>query len=97
MVLTNVAKAVEVAQELLRSADAPVNTVPSSEVKVTAGEHTTGLAAELEKGKCRIAELESFVTINFGRHKEHSEEVKQHHTEEVIILKGTSTEKVNSD
>lgn len=60
----NVAEAVELTQELLRSGGVPVNTVPSSEIPVTAGGDTTGFAAELDNAKGRIAELESVETTN---------------------------------
>lgn len=45
---TNFAEAVEFAQELIQSLDAPVNAIQSSEVSVTPGEDATALTAELE-------------------------------------------------
>lgn len=63
--LTNVAEAVESAQKTLRSADAPVYTVPSLEIPVTAAGDTTKLAAELDKAKVRIAQLESVEITTF--------------------------------
>lgn len=50
-------------------ADVPVNTVLSSEVPVTAGEDTTGLAAELGKAKSCVAELEFVETISVCRYE----------------------------
>lgn len=61
--------AVELAQEVLGSADAPVNTIPSLEVRVTAGGDTTRLAPELDNAKARIAELESVKNTTVRQHK----------------------------
>lgn len=65
---TNVAEAVDQTQKLLRSVDAFVNTVLSSEVAVTAGRYTTESAAELDMAKARFAELESLETITVHLH-----------------------------
>lgn len=50
-------KAVELAQGLQLSADVSIITVMISDDPVAAGEHTTGLADELDKAKARITKL----------------------------------------
>lgn len=89
---TNVIKAVEFAQESLRSADIPASTVPSQEVRVTAGGDSTGLVAELDRAQQRIVEIESSETLTVRRHEELLEKMKQHHAEEVNVWGETSAE-----
>lgn len=79
---TNVAEAVELAQMLLRSADASVNTVLSEEVPVTTGTRTAELAAKLNKAKARIKELESIESITVRWHGELLDEVQQRRAED---------------
>lgn len=95
-VTTNVAETVELAKGLLRSTDVPGNTAPSSYVQVTAGRDKTGLAAEFDKAKAHIAELESVKPISGRQRKELLNEVKQHHAAEIRSWKKTSAEKADS-
>lgn len=87
---TNVARALELAQKLLRLADVPANTVPLSEFLATAGYDTTGLAAEFNKAQTRIADFKSVKTMTVRRQKEVLDEDKQRHAEEVRFWKETS-------
>lgn len=70
---------------MLHSADFPVDIVLSSEVPVTAGENTTGLAADLDNVKAGLAELESVEAMTVRRHDELSDEIEQRHAEEISV------------
>lgn len=72
---TDVTEAVELAQELLGSADAPVYSVPLLKVSVSAGRDTTKLAAESDTSKACIVELEWMVTTTVRRHEEFLDKV----------------------
>lgn len=80
---TNVAEAVELAQELLGSTDVHVNTVPPSEIPVTTGGDIAELTAELDKAKFRINELVFVEPFTIRWHGELWDEVKQRHAKEV--------------
>lgn len=73
---TNFAEAIELTRDLLQSADAVVNVVSSSDVLITTDGCVTTLAAELDKAKAPILELDSTETITFCWSKELLEEVK---------------------
>lgn len=77
--------AVELVQELLLSAGASGNTLPSSEVPVLAGGDPIGSAAELDKAKARIAELKSVEAITVRRHEGLLDEVKHRHAEDISV------------
>lgn len=81
----SVAEAVELAQELLQY-DTGNSVVPSSILPTDPPGEATAFAAELEKVKARIAELESVKTITVRRHKEIHEKIEKHHSEEVLNL-----------
>lgn len=68
-VLTNVAEAVEFAQESLESINAPVNAVPFLKVSDVSSGWTATLLTELDEAKMRIAKLKSTKTIT-GRLRE---------------------------
>lgn len=85
----NVAEPVHVAQELLRSADVLVTTVLSLKVPVTAEGDTTQLAADLNKAKVSIFELESGESINVRRNEGRSEEGTQRHPAKIRVWKAT--------
>lgn len=65
---TNVAEVVESVQELLQSANAPVNTVLWSGVPAAIEGDTTAIAAELNIAKIRISEREFIDTLTVRRH-----------------------------
>lgn len=81
---------------MLRWADAPVGTVPSTEVPTTVGRSTTGLATELDMPKAQIVEFESVGTVTVCWHEELLGDVKQCYAEEVSFWKETSFKNVNS-
>lgn len=67
--LKNVAKAVDLIQEFLGSADGPINTILLSEVFATAGVDSTGLVAKLHDAERGITELGSVRALPVHRHK----------------------------
>lgn len=77
-------------------ADVPVHAAPSSEFSATTGADATELAAEFEKAKPRIAELESVETIPVRRHEELLDEIKQLHVEEIRLWKEIFAENADS-
>lgn len=95
-VLTNVHKAVEPSEELLRSSDAPADVIPLLGILNTTSGSATEFFAEQEKCRERIAELESAKTIAVCRHVKLMEEVKQRHAEEVSVWKETCQENAAS-
>lgn len=86
----NVAKSVEIAQELVRSVNAPIKNVLSSEVPVTARRHTAGFTTEVCKDEARIAELEYVEIMTVPRHKEFLDEVRLRHFKEVSVWKNSA-------
>lgn len=66
---TNVAEAVELAEELLRSEDVSIQAVRSPGLPPIIGGDTTALGAMLDKAKARFAERKSVLTITVRRHK----------------------------
>lgn len=64
-------------KELLQPLDASVNVVSCSDVPATIGKDNTALAAELDKVKARITELELVEPVTVCRHKELLDEAKQ--------------------
>lgn len=79
MVPTNSLKAVEVTQELLRSAHIPVHTAASSVVPATSAVDTTESMTEFDKAKTRIMKVETIKTITVRRPEESLSKIKQRH------------------
>lgn len=74
----------------------PVHAVPSSVDPATTGGENTALAAELDKAKARIAELESVEAITARRHEELLREVKQRAAKEIKVWEETSGKNADS-
>lgn len=91
----NVAKAVELVQELLQSS-AGLDFVPSSNLPVIIDGNASALAADLDKAKAKIAELGSTGTLTIRRHEKLREEVKKCHVEGVGAWKETSADNMDS-
>lgn len=84
-VLTIVAETVQLAQDLLRSYDVPLDVVPSSQAQTNQGMDCAELMTELERAISLIAKLVSVKTIYVHRQKKRLDMVKQFHAEKVSV------------
>lgn len=83
--LSDVDEAVELAQELLRSTNVPVDSASSWEVSANARGDVAEVPTVLEMDKARIEELGSVETMTVRRHKVLIENVKQLNIEKVSV------------